>query len=254
MAMNSTRVGPSSSGITIGSVQHGTSVASEISPPRKAVTPLPVVVPPSRKSAEFRFDLLRLREWFNRMDVEQCGYVTKGSFMNFLRNQPQLQALLVDGQAPQQNFRRTGLQEDAVRWRRQSSTWEDFSCGQAHMEWHQFVDFFRRRGWVLDYKTKDNPRDRLAEMLADLHTRPFEPDRQTLHEFAELRRGHLQGQQKRQLGIAIGLDKPCAFEAACLAIAKPPASRCSTTIPSIRSSSRQSASVPCGARFRQGGC
>merc|ERR1719325_238761 len=36
-------------------------------------------------------------------------------------------------------------QEDAVRWRRQSATWEEFCCGEEHLEWSQFVDFFRKR-------------------------------------------------------------------------------------------------------------
>jgi len=228
-------------------LKRGTSVATEAVTPQRALTPLPAV----KESSQLRFDLLRLRVWFNLRDKEQYGYITKRHFMAFLRNQPQLQALLVDCSAPQLNSR---PREAAVRWRRQSATWQEFSCGKEHLEWDQFVDFFRRLGWLLDYKIKDNPRDRLAEMLADIHTRPSEQDWQTLDEFVELRKRHLQGQQKQQLGITVGLDMPWALEAACLAISKPSSPICSTRAPSsrcssINSSRPQSFSVPCGVRF-----
>jgi len=252
LAMNFTWAGPSNNGLAIGSRKRGMSVATEVVTPRRAVTSLPAVEPQSRKSPELRFDLLRLREWFNQMDKERCGYVTKRRFMVFLRTQPQLQVLLVDGVAPRLNLGHSSP-EDAVRWRRQSATWEEFSCGKEHLEWDQFVDFFRRRSWVLDYKIKDNPRDRLAEMLADMHARPSEQDRQTLDEFVDLRKRHLQGQQKRQLGITVGLDMPWALEAAGLAISKGPSSICSTSAPSSRSSSRQSSSVPRETCFRRSG-
>jgi len=184
------------------------------------------------------------------MDVEQCGCVTKRHFMNFLRTQPQFQALLVEGHAPQLDFWRKRPQEDAVRWRRVSGIWEEFCGEEEHLEWKQFMEFFRRRGWALDYNTKENPRDRLAEMLADMHTRPSEQDSQTRHEFAQLRGSHLQGEQKRQLGRYC-LDKPWTLEAAGLAISKPSSSTCSTRAPSSRSSSRHSTSAPRGARLEQ---
>jgi hypothetical protein len=155
---------------------------------------------------DLRFDVLRLREWFNKMDQDRCGHVSKGHFMGFVGSQPQLLKLLVDGQEAQLSGQQDGRLEEIVRRKKLSRTWTELSkeCSdEDKMEWSSFVDFFRQRGMLLEYKTKDNPKERLAAMLADVHAKPLEQRGQTLDEFERLKKSHLQGQQQREVGQAL---------------------------------------------------
>jgi len=197
----------------------------------------------SAKPSDLRFDVLRLREWFNKMDQDRCGHVSKKQFMHFIASQPQLLRVLVNGHESQLSG------EEAVCWRRLSKMWRelcDESSNQDQMEWSSFVEFFRRQGMLLEYKTKDNPKDRLAHMLADMHAKPLEQQWRTVDEFARLRKTHLQGRQQSELGQTLEEfvrsrrtqiqvqpeTQPGIPKAVGLTIMRPPSSRSSTKAPS----------------------
>jgi len=226
--------------LALDAVLQGKSLALEIVAPRSARASAGEAAHQYSMS-DIRFDLLQLREWFNVMDVDRNGCIGKGEFMEFLKHRPRLQFLLVEGCVAPETIWRHGPQEKAVIWRRQSSTWKELSCGEENVKWSGFVDFFRKRGLVVDYKTKDNPKDRLADLVADIHVKRMQQDCQTLEEFVHLRRSHLQGKQKHRLKT---LDTPRSSAAVSpCSTAASPCSETSTWRPSTRSSSRHNSLV-----------
>jgi len=143
------------------------------------------------------------------MDKDRMGYVTKQDFYDFLDVQPQLRSILVDGQVSRvmAGRREDDLREEARQWRHLTRSWNMLTGGKhENLEWAKFVDFFRMRGMLVEYKIKDNPRERLADMLAGIHTRPQDQASETLDEFLRLRSVHLQGQQRCELGRAEATD------------------------------------------------
>jgi len=192
----------------------GMTVASEILTPRRH-RGASVPVEQKQVRSELRFDELRLREWFNQMDLDRRGHVSKTQFIHFLVSQPWLQKLFVEDRNPQLNVAPNGWQQRVVCAPMLSKIWRELCENRPHeqeMEWRGFSNFFRRRGMLIHYKTKHNPKDRLASMLADMHIQPLEQDSQTLDEFVRLRRTHLQGQQKKQLGIKELSENPQVLE------------------------------------------
>eukprot|EP00419_Tripos_fusus_P044657 CAMPEP_0172833586 /NCGR_PEP_ID=MMETSP1075-20121228/24465_1 /TAXON_ID=2916 /ORGANISM="Ceratium fusus, Strain PA161109" /LENGTH=196 /DNA_ID=CAMNT_0013676353 /DNA_START=3 /DNA_END=593 /DNA_ORIENTATION=+ len=188
-------------------------VASEILTPRRCHS-ASVAVEQKQAQHELRFDELRLREWFNQMDLDRRGHVSKKQFIDFLVSQPRLQKLFVEDRHPHLNVEPYGWQRRVVCGKMLSKSWRELCESRPHeqeMEWKGFSDFFRRRGMLISYKTKHNPKDRLASLLADMHIQPLEQDSQTLDEFVRLRRTHLQGQRKRELGIKELSDNPHVF-------------------------------------------
>jgi len=96
---------------------------------------------------------------------------------------------------------------------------------------------------VVDYNDT-NPRDQLADLVADMHTNSVERDEQTLDEFMWLRRNHLQGKENWKLGSIAGLgrsfDAPWPMETAGQDMSRLLSTDTKTRTPSSRSSSRRS--------------
>jgi len=214
----------------------GMTVASEILTPRRRATVSGAIISmpaePSQVRPKLCFDALRLREWFNLMDLDRRGHVSKRRFIDFLVSQPQLQKLFVEDQNPQLKVEPNGWQKRIVYGRMLSRTWCELCENSTHeqeMEWNGFSEFFRRRGMLFQYKTQHNPKDRLASMLADMHIQPLGQDSRTLDEFVRLRRTHLQGQQKRQLGIKELSNSPCALGTPGPTVVTQTSSTCSTS-------------------------
>mmetsp|Transcript_9195 Transcript_9195/g.17378 ORF Transcript_9195/g.17378 Transcript_9195/m.17378 type:complete len:271 (+) Transcript_9195:2-814(+) len=232
-------------GFSRGSSEHmykpGRPVASEMPTPRKARACSRPVAHQSSTPPKPVFGLIRLRYLFNHMDTYNCGYVTKAQFMHFRKTEPQLQNLFVDEQAPQHDPRRTGRLEDAMGWQQRAATWEELCCGKENLEWNEFLFFFRRRGFLVEYKRKDRAkrdRDCVAAMLADSRAKHFVKDGQTPGKFWQLQRGHLPERQTQEASIKARLDSPWTFETAGHAVLNLPFNECSTKAPSSRSSSK----------------
>lgn len=183
------------------------SVASEILTPRKldaqSLHSTSSKGPPSRP----RFDVLRLREWFNQMDQDRCGHVTRQQFRHFLGFQPHLRSLIVEGQVCRFGKDEDGRREEARQWRRLTKVWHEIDDDKnGTLEWEEFVEFFRKWDMLIEYQTKDNPKERLAEMLATMHENPDEQATEDLEEFMQLRSNHLHGERRRSLGTQEAAD------------------------------------------------
>jgi hypothetical protein len=141
------------------------------------------------------------------MDKDRSGYVTKNEFTLFLGFQPQLRSVFLKGSTSQPSRAGDAQIEEARHWRQVMRTWKMLTGGNTeNLDWPRFVDFFRERDMLLEYKIKDNPRERLADMLAGIHTQPQEQAGETLDEFMHLRKVHLQGQQRHELGRTEATD------------------------------------------------
>jgi hypothetical protein len=180
------------------------------------------------------------------MDVDHSGYVTRGQFMDFRRTEPQLQLVVpVYEKVPRHDLKQTRPLEDETGWQRTATTWEELCCGKENLEWKEFLFFFRRRGWLADYKLKDGAkrdRARVAAILTEFRTKDLMQDGQTPDKLLRLRGSHLQEKQNWQPGLTARLDKPWALENAGRSLLKPPLNESSTT---ASVSGRSSRSTPC---------
>jgi hypothetical protein len=103
----------------------------------------------------------QLRQWFDQMDADRCGHVTKEQFLNFIPTEPQLRILLADDRESQL----TGPREALARRRRQAKLWEEFCCGKEDLGWKEFAFYFRRRGWLPGQQLTVDPTDCLPEKM-----------------------------------------------------------------------------------------
>merc|ERR1711904_300180 len=88
--------------------------------------------------------------------------------------------------------------------RRLGELWIEIDTnGNGTLEWDEFLEFFRKTGRLLVYETKDNPRDRLAGMLQEMHEQQgdlaSEADRNA---FEELAKNYLDLGRRRSLQAA----------------------------------------------------
>lgn len=152
---------------------------------------LPPIQPFNSESLP-KFDTLTLREWFNKLDDDRTGSVTKPRWLNFLSRNPEFRTLhLGTGIA---RMITKDLHEEARRiryeTRRLGQLWSETDTNRnGTLEWVEFLDFFQRSGRLLVYETKDNPRDRLADMLQEMHEQQddltSEAERKELNDLAK---------------------------------------------------------------------
>jgi len=120
--------------------------------------------------------------------------------MDFMRTQPQLCVVM------SQKHRSAG---DAWKEQKDVATlvksmlkmWPMIDTDKnGTLEWEEFIEFFRINGFFLEYRTKDNPKDRMAQILTHLHDDNVVQDASDLDEFAQLKNIHLMGERRRSLG------------------------------------------------------
>jgi len=126
------------------------------------------------------YDACTIRTWFMMMDQDGDGTISKDEFVAFLRERPALQKMLFAG-----SFSVRGQTEDAdsdgeraptqvspkmaqaVLQRRMIKLFNEIDVNRNRsMEFEEFLEFFRRAGYLLEYTLTNNPRDRAAELLA----------------------------------------------------------------------------------------
>eukprot|EP00747_Dinoflagellata_sp_TGD_P211212 gnl/TRDRNA2_/TRDRNA2_84410_c0_seq4.p1 gnl/TRDRNA2_/TRDRNA2_84410_c0~~gnl/TRDRNA2_/TRDRNA2_84410_c0_seq4.p1 ORF type:complete len:283 (+),score=24.02 gnl/TRDRNA2_/TRDRNA2_84410_c0_seq4:113-961(+) len=165
------------------------------------------LLPPIDSEPLPKFDTLTLREWFNKLDDDRTGSVTKPRWLDFLSRNPEFRTLIL-GRGITMRITKD-LHEEARRIRherrRLGQLWSEIDTDRnGSLEWFEFLDFFQRSGRLLVYKTKDNPRDRLAEMLQEMHEQQddlaSEAERKEFHDLAKK---NLDLGRRRSLGAAV---------------------------------------------------
>jgi len=119
-----------------------------------------------------RFDLLRLREWFNQLDSGRTGSVTRSEWIRFMHTNQEL-CKLMRGESARESVllgKDAHREAEALQLRKMFKVWEKIDLDKnGTLEWDEFVEFFRLNGFLLEYMEKDNPKDRMAEVLKDMH-------------------------------------------------------------------------------------
>lgn len=156
-----------------------------------------------------RFDILTLRQWFNVMDTDHNGHVSKMEWYEFLRNNPKLKYFILHGnvQMPPPGYRDRATDETAQiqraetkEMRRLVKIWREIDAdGNGTLEWDEFIEFFRRNGNLLEYETQDHPKARLTNILCEMHDKPDNVNEATLEEFERLTKANVHGNRRRSL-------------------------------------------------------
>lgn len=130
-----------------------------------------------------RFNIPTLRKWFSDIDVNGSGSITRRELIVALRQNPDLQALLLSTSA-NADLAGKGESEDAPGTSSITTTssirqqhnemkrimqimHEVDTDGSGSMEWEEFVEFFRRSGYLLEYNTRKILNDTSFRSSAD---------------------------------------------------------------------------------------
>jgi len=139
-------------------------------------TPKQVEHGPNEKTV---YDACTIRTWFMMMDQDGDGIISKDEFVRFLREHPALQKMLFAGSSSLRGQNEDGdadgeraptqeltIMAQAVLQRRMIKLFNEIDVNRnKQMEFEEFLEFFRRAGYVLEYTLPNNPRDRAAELL-----------------------------------------------------------------------------------------
>eukprot|EP00928_Gymnodinium_smaydae_P021864 TRINITY_DN18563_c0_g1_i1.p2 TRINITY_DN18563_c0_g1~~TRINITY_DN18563_c0_g1_i1.p2 ORF type:complete len:292 (+),score=74.58 TRINITY_DN18563_c0_g1_i1:267-1142(+) len=125
-----------------------------------------------------KFNMLTLERWFNEIDADSSGTVSRRELMVTLLKNPDLDRMLQSMLAPQppppplggegneedearrieEDARRVEvLREESHRLRKnfQRVLDEIDTDGTGTMDWKEFIEFFRKSGMLLEYKTRN---------------------------------------------------------------------------------------------------
>lgn len=133
----------------------------------------------SKERKAVQFDVYTLRQWFMEMDRDSSGHVTKEDFFAYLDQRPALKQLFV-AHSPK-NSRKPGGREvsqkeaQALEMRRLLKVLREIDEDKnGTLEWEEFIEFFKRSGYLLEYSDNNNPRVKMAECLGQIHDAQME--------------------------------------------------------------------------------
>lgn len=146
--------------------------------------------------------MLTIRLWFNEMDQQLNGHVTKAEWLEFLRKNNDVKHFMIDGgmkghkQSTDRQMER--FREEVKEMRRLLFIWREIDENHnGYLEWDEFVEFFRRSGNLLEYRIEENPKTRLAEYVGKIHDSPSDVSETMLEELEDLAKYNLTGEKRR---------------------------------------------------------
>lgn len=163
---------------------------------------------PSVPGRQIAYDECTIRMMFIEMDGDSNGTVTKDEFINYVRSRPQLQSLMYDAWTSVQSSEQPEVDCDcstqrvrAMGHHRLIKVYKDMDTNRnGVLQWEEFFAFFERTGLLLKYSTSDNPRDRMAAVLASESRR-----RQTLKKWQKGGAAFGVGQEAKREDLAEAL-------------------------------------------------
>jgi len=121
-----------------------------------------------------QWDMFTLRQWFNIMDVDGDGSITRHEWLKFLVKHPKLRDVFLgdSGQPVKNRFSQAGSQQiQAFRMEQVVTVLKDVFDNSETIGFEDFLDFFRRTGHLMEYQSDAdaNPRMHMADLLGVLH-------------------------------------------------------------------------------------
>lgn len=161
------------------------------------------------KKNKMQFDLLTIRRWFDDMDEDSSGTVSKKEWVDFLRKNQSVKQFLLFGRfenpvlQSRDRFSAERVQkqrEEAKHMRKLFIMWKDLDADDSgNLEFTEFVELFRRSGNLLEYHREDNPRVRLANTITQLRNDAESVDRAALEEFEQVCAANLESAMRRTM-------------------------------------------------------
>lgn len=144
-----------------------------------------------------QWDVLTLRQWFNIMDMDCDGSITRHDLAGFLANSRQLRdSLLGDSGQP--------IKDGSSRasWKLVMTFVKDVFHNSGTIEFKEFVEFFRRTGFLVEYQSDANPRVQMADLLGDIHKRDqaVVTDAEA-RQMVQLAKHHLEGWRRKSVEL-----------------------------------------------------
>lgn len=157
-----------------------------------------------------RYDILTLRQWFNSMDIDHDGHITKQEWFSFLSGNIRLRHILLHREAEPPNFIKDRfsaetvqmLQEEAKELKKLTRIMRELDANKNGMlEFDEFVDLFRRSGHLMQYRLDSNPRIQMAGLLGGMHNDLDNISEVVAEEFEHLAKWNLQGERRRVMEL-----------------------------------------------------
>jgi len=152
-----------------------------------------------------QWDRLSLRQWFNKIDSDKNGSISKQELLNFLRENPKFQQMLLNltGKKVVDRLGLASLQRglaEAREMKKVMKILKDLDVDNSGtLEFEQFLEFFRRTGHLMQYKDEANPREEMASILGDIHNNKEAVGNGMVHRLASLAKHNLTGEQSRAI-------------------------------------------------------
>lgn len=109
-----------------------------------------------------RFNVETLKQWYKRIDTRGAGEITQKEFIVAMRTHRELLAMFSKMRGMELADSSDGRADPSQDWHAQREETlrikailkEVDTDGSGTLEWEEFVDFFRRTGMLLEYKTR----------------------------------------------------------------------------------------------------
>lgn len=156
-----------------------------------------------------KYDVLTLRQWFNQMDTQHSGHVTKQEWFHFLRCNPRLRQMMLHGDIGDTTTRdrfsdesQERLKQEAKEMKRLLKIVRELDADRSGtLEFEEFVEFFRRSGNLIEYgaEAHHHPRARLASIVGHMHANPDTIDEALVEECEQLAKWNMYGERRQSL-------------------------------------------------------
>jgi len=154
-----------------------------------------------------QWDKLSLRQWFNKIDSDNTGSVSKQEWCNFVREHPKFRQMLLNltGERVADRLSAASLQRGCAEAREMKKVMKilkDLDVDNSGtLEFEEFLELFRRTGHLIEYKDEANPREEMAAILGDIHDNTEAVGNSTVHQLVSLAKHNLAGRQSRTIEL-----------------------------------------------------
>lgn len=158
-----------------------------------------------RASEVAKWDRLSLRQWFNKIDKDRSGSISKQEWFNFIRRNPKFRQTLLNltGEPVADRFSTASLQRgraEATEIKRLMKTIKALDVDNSGtLDFEEFLEVFRRTGHLIEYRSETNPREEMASILGDIQDGKDAVGNGAVHQLVSLARDNLTGKQSRDV-------------------------------------------------------